>query len=498
MNRLARSLVPAALLAGCGAPPAPATDPVPAPQAEAPPAAPAAPAFPSVAPQPGPAPDVRIPQPETRRLANGLTVMYVRQPEVPVVNALLVTPGAGTAADPSDLPGLAAFTAGLIDEGAGGRSALQIADALDLLGAGLSTSAGWDAAQANLYVLRKNLPDALGIMADVVARPDFPANEVERQRGDRLTALQRGRDEPTVIAGNAFQTLVFGASHPYGRPATTTATRAMSRARLVSFHHSRYRPETSTLILVGDVDPASVHPVVERAFGSWRATGAAPAAAPSPRAPTVGSTTIYLVDKPGAAQSQIRIGHPGVARDNPDYFPLVVMNTLLGGSFTSRLNNNLREVHGYAYGAQSGFSMRRGAGPFTAQAGVVTAKTDSSLIEFFKELRRIREEPIPAADLDRAKRYVALGFPQGFETTSDVAAQLSTLVLYGMDPQYYNGYVDRVMAVTAEDVARVAKEYVRPDQAVVVVVGDRKTIEPGIRATGLAPVVVRDVSEFVK
>jgi predicted Zn-dependent peptidase len=215
-------------------------------------------------------------------------------------------------------------------------------------------------------------------------------------------------------------------------------------------------------------------------------------------APTIGTTTIFLVDKPGAAQSEIRIGHPGVARDNPDYFPLLVLNTMLGGSFTSRLNTNLRETHGYSYGARSSFDMRRGAGPFTAQAAVVTAKTDSAVIEFFNELRRIRTEPIPEDELERAKRYVALGLPQRLETTSQVAGQLANLSVYGLDANFFEEYVPRVMAVTPEDLRRVANQHIRPDRSVVVVVGDRKTVEAGLRAIGLAPVEVRDVSHFVR
>ncbi|MDP9349398.1 MAG: insulinase family protein, partial [Gemmatimonadota bacterium] len=192
------------------------------------------------------------------------------------------------------------------------------------------------------------------------------------------------------------------------------------------------------------------------------------------------------------------IGHPGVARSHPDFFPLTVLNTLLGGSFTSRLNANLREAHGYTYGAGSSFAMRRGAGPFTAAAAVVTAKTDSALIEFFRELNRIRAEPVSQDELERAKRYVALGLPRRFETASDVAARLAELAIYGLDMDFYDEYVDRIMAVTAEDVRRVANQYVRPGRSVVVVVGDRKTVEAGVRAAGLGPVQVREVGEFVR
>nr|MDQ3309557.1 insulinase family protein [Gemmatimonadota bacterium] len=369
---------------------------------------------------------------------------------------------------------------------------------LDLLGASLSTGAGWDAAQVDLYVLRNNLPQALGLMADVVVRPDFPAREVARIRDERLTNLARARDEPTAIAANAYQSLVYGANHPYGRFATAEATRGIDRGQLVNFHRSFYRPGYATLVLAGDVDPETMHPMVERAFGGWqRGTGGTVAPVVT-TTPTIGTTTIFLVDKPGAAQSEIRIGHPGVARDNPDYFPLLVLNTMLGGSFTSRLNTNLRETHGYSYGARSSFDMRRGAGPFTAQAAVVTAKTDSAVIEFFNELRRIRTEPIPEDELERAKRYVALGLPQRLETTSQVAGQLANLSVYGLDANFFEEYVPRVMAVTPEDLRRVANQHIRPDRSVVVVVGDRKTVEAGLRAIGLAPVEVRDVSHFVR
>ena len=461
------------------------------------PAAAAAQQFPTTPPTLGPAPAVTPPVPVQRTLANGMKVLYVRQPELPVVSAALVIRGAGTTEDPATLPGLASFTASMLDEGAAGKSALQIADALDLLGASLGPGAGWDAATVNLYVLKKNFVPALGLMADVVLRPDFNAPDVQRVRDERITNLTRARDEPTAIAGNAFQALVYGARHPYGRFATVEATRTLDRDKVIAFHHAAYRPENATLILVGDVDP-SMQPQVEQAFGGWRDMGAAPAVEGSLDAPQIGNTTIYLVDKPGAAQSEIRIGHPGVARNTPDFFALQVLNTLLGGAFTSRLNLNLRETHGWTYGARSGFSMRMGAGPFTAQAGVVTAKTDSSLIEFFKELNRIRTEPIPAEELEKAKRYVALGFPQSLETTQDVAGSLSSLVTYGIDPSWLGGYVRGVMGVTAADVRRVADAYVRPGNSVVVVVGDRSQIEAGIRALNLGTVEVKDVGEFVK
>ncbi|HEX2076461.1 MAG TPA: pitrilysin family protein [Longimicrobium sp.] len=458
----------------------------------------AQPDFPTTPPRPSAAPRVDLPDPVRMRLPNGLTVMYVRQPELPVVSAVMVTRGAGSAEEPAESPGLASFTANMLDEGAGGRDALALADALDLLGADLGTFSGTDAAQVSLYVLRQNFEPALRIMADVVTRPDFPEREVSRLREERLTALVRARDEATTIANNAFASLVYGAQHSYGRYANTESTRALDQARVRAFHGARYRPETSTLILVGDVNPAQMQPMVAAAFGGWRAQGPASALPDPAPAPDIARTVIYLIDKPAAAQSEIRIGHPGVARNHPDYYALLVMNTMLGGTFTSRLNTNLRETHGWSYGARSGYQMLRGAGPFTAQAGVQTNATDSALVEFFNELNRIRREPPGAEELQKIKNFVALGLPGQLETTRQVAGQLATLETYGLDASFYDDYVERIMAVTAEDVQRVANQHVRPDRAVVVVVGDRQVVEQAVRAANLGPVEIREVSEFVR
>lgn len=458
----------------------------------------AQPEFPTTPPRPQGAPRVDIPDPQRMQLPNGLTVMYVRQAELPVVSAVLVTRGAGSAEEPAELTGLASFTAGMLDEGAAGMDALALADALDLLGASLSTGAGTDAAQTNLYVLKQNFPRALQLMADVVIRPDFPEREINRVRDERLTALARARDEATTIANNAFASLVYGGQHPYGRFSSAETTRGLDRARVQAFHASRYRPENSTLILVGDVDPAAMQPQIAQAFGGWRPQGAAMSIAAPPAAPTIGRTTVYLIDKPGAAQSEIRIGHPGVARTNPDYYALQVMNTMLGGTFTSRLNTNLRETHGWAYGARSSFQMHRGEGPFTAASGVQTNATDSALVEFFRELNRLRTEPVSAEELQKIKNFVGLRLPDQLETTQNLAFQLANLETYGLDASFYDDFVQRVMAVTAEDVRRVANQYVRPENSVVVIVGDRSLVEAGIRAANVGPVEIRDVTEFVR
>ena len=440
----------------------------------------------------GAPPALTVPAVQRVTLPNGLTVVVVEMHEVPVVDVSLLI-DAGAVRDPADVPGLATFTANMLDEGAGTRAALDIADEVAFLGAQLSTGAGYDFATVSLHTPKRRLEAALDLMADVVLRPAFPDSEVARQRGLRQASLLQLRDQPVPMAGVAFPAIVFGVSHPYGRPlgGNDSSTLRLTRGRVKSFYDAYYRPNVAQLLIVGDVTLAEARRLAEQRFGMWqRATvvvaPTATATAPAPR-------TFYLVDKPGAAQSVIRIGHVGVARSTPDYFALEVLNTILGGSFTSRLNQNLREAHGYTYGASSSFAMRRMAGPFTASASVVTAKTDSSLIEFFKELRRIRDDSVPTAELAKAKSYVVLGLPRDFETTGGAAAQYRDLLSYGLPLDYYRGYIAGISRVTTADVQRVARRYVHPDQFAIVIVGDRSQIEAGIAALREGPIVVRDL-----
>jgi predicted Zn-dependent peptidase len=439
-----------------------------------------------------PPPALRLPAVRTATLPNGLQLAVVEIHKVPVVDVSLVL-DAGAVRDPANLPGLATFTATMLQQGAGRRTALDIADETAFLGAQLSSNAGFDVATVSLHAPKRRLAAALDLLSDVVLRPTFPDSEVTRQRELRRTQLIQQRDEPVQVANVAFPAIVYGATHPYGRPlaGTDSTVSALSRERVAEFYRTFYRPNSARLLVVGDVTLEEARQLVVARFGAW-ARGEAPAAAvgadpqPSPR-------TIYLIDKPGAAQSVVRIGHVGPARDTPDYFALQVLNTILGGAFTSRLNQNLRETHGYTYGAGSAFAMRRAGGPFVAQASVVTAKTDSSLIEFLKELRRIRDEAVPAAELEKAKQYINLGLPGDFETTAGAAFRFRDLLVYGLPLDYYGGFVDRINAVTAADVQRVARRYIDPDRFDIVIVGDRTQIEAGLKALNEGPIVYRDL-----
>jgi predicted Zn-dependent peptidase len=340
------------------------------------------------------------------------------------------------------------------------------------------------------------LNEAMPLMSDVVLRPAFSSEELERLRKERLTRLLQARDDPAAIIEMAFPRIVFGASHRYGTPAGGGAAevKAMTVDDLRAFHRTYYRPDLATLLVVGDVTSATVLPLLEKAFGAWKADGPAPAAAAIPTAPQLSKRQIYIIDKPGAAQSQIRIGWVGVPRSTPDYPTLQVLNTILGGSFTSRLNTNLRETHGYSYGAFSGFEERISPGTFSARAGVQTDKTAEALKEFFNEFAAILK-PIPGEELEKAKNYVALGFPAEFETTGDLAQKLEERVVHQLPDEYFPSYIRSVVQVPGSGVEKAAVRYIQPDRFAVVVVGDRKAIEPGIRALNLGPVQVMTVEQ---
>jgi zinc protease len=445
----------------------------------------------------GPVPAVHVPVVEKRTLANGLPVWIVGMHKVPTVQLELAV-RAGSAADPEGKFGLASLTADMLDEGAGDRTALQIADVIDFLGAELTTTAGVDAAFADLHVPIARLADALPVFADVIARPTFPDAELKRVREERLTSLIQARDDPEQLVRFAFPRIVYGPRHRYGTAQIGTAAslQGFSVADLKAFHAAGFRPSNATLVVTGDTDANTIVPLLEQTLGQWKETAGSPPPA-VPNAPQLPGRHVYIIDKPGAAQSQIQIGWVGVARSTPDYFALRVLNTILGETFTSRLNANLREQHGYAYGAGSTFDMRQAAGPFYAAAGVQTDKTSEALKEFFNELTRIHQ-PVGAEELAKAKSFLALQLPRTFETTRRVASAFSQIFVYSLPADYYETYGEHVAAVTTADVKRAADKYIQPDKFAVVIVGDRKVIEPGVRALNLGPVSIVTAEEVMK
>ena len=432
-------------------------------------------------PKPGPNPTFTLPSINKQKLSNGMNVWIVNQPELPIVSMNMVLNSGGTA-DPQDRAGLASFTASLLNTGTKTRSAVEIANQLQSIGAFAGAGASWDSANVTMQTLTKNLDKALEIYADIVTNPTFPETEFKTLQGRSLVALRQRKDLPNAIAATAYPTLLYGKNHPYGKSLSgdEKSINALNRAEIEKFYATYYRPNNATLIVVGDADAKTLLPKLETAFANWKSADVPKIS--TPENVTFDKAGIYIIDKPGAAQSVLTIGQVGVSRDNPDFFALQVMNSILGGQFSARVNMNLREEKGYTYGARTGFSFRRGAGPFDASADVQTAVTKESVQEFLKELNGIRGAiPVTAAELEYNKQSIIRRFPQGFETVGQISGQLSSLVVYGLPDSYFNEYISKVNAVTLDDVSRVANKYLTPDKMAILIVGDRKVIEPKLK-----------------
>ncbi|MCC2956861.1 insulinase family protein [Massilia sp. IC2-477] len=441
-------------------------------------------------PKPGPAPRFTLPQGDSFKLANGLTVIHHHKPGIPLVSAELVV-RSGSAANPDDLPGLAGFTAQMLEEGTATRSAPQIADEIAQLGAFLDTGSGADASTVALLSLRSTFAPALDILADVVLRPAFPTAEVERQRADRVGDLIQQRDDPEAVAAVAALGALYGSGHPkgYGQLGTEPAIRAVTRDDLVAFWRRHYVPENAALVVSGDIGRAELKALVEARFAAWP-RGEAPAGGSADPAGT--RARLVLVDQPGAAQTALRVGSIGVARDTDDFAALQVMNGALGGMFSSRLNNNLRETKGYTYGISSHFRYDRTPGPFVIAGSVQVESTGDSVREIFKEVNAMRNAPLSSAELTAARDAQVLSLPGAFETNADIGASLAEIFVYGLPLDYYARLPGQLSAVTAGQVQAAARKHLVPEKMVVVAVGDRKRILPQLQPLGLGSVEVRD------
>jgi zinc protease len=443
--------------------------------------------------------ELTVPKVTTSRLSNGPGLHVVEHRELPLVHITLQIAGGGRL--DNETPGLASFVANMMDEGAGRRDATALQSELAFLGAALSTGANWDYTTVTLKVPRRNLEAALDLMADVVLRPTFAAAEVRRQRDLRLAALLQAKDQPGALANLAFNQTIFPAGHPYHNAlgGDSVSTAKLDSAMVRDFHRAGLRPNRADFYVVGDLSVAEATRLISTRFAGWRAEGPERQPKPvmvNPARPQ--GIKLVLVDKPEAAQSVISIGTPGVERTSADYAAIMVMNTILGGSFSSRLNTNLRETKGYSYGASSGFQWRPLPGAFIASSNVRTNVTDSSLVEFFKELKAIRDTPVDSDELERAKAYLVLGVPGDFESTSQIAGQMAGLAAFNLQLEYLQEFVQRVNRVTVADVQRVAQRFLPADNAFVIVVGDLAKVRPGIEALKLGEVTTRAVSEIAR
>ncbi len=434
-------------------------------------------------PEPQKTPALKLPAIQRSTLSNGLNIVLVEHRELPVVQMQLVF-HSGSSLDPAGKSGVAMLTAQMADEGTTKRDALKIADDLDFLGANLSIGSSDDATFASLLTIKEHLAPALDIYADVIQNASFPENEWYRIKKSHLASLLAQKDQPAPVASNVFAKVTYGADHPYGNPSqgTESSVTAITLNDLKSYYQAHYRPNNGTLIVVGDVTMKEIKPIVERHMGRWK-KGTVPKPTFS-KAPAVGATGVYLVDKPEAAQSEIRIGHVGAPRGTKDYFALTVLNTILGGQFSSRINMNLRETKGYTYGARSSFVMIKEAGPFVASSAVRTDVTDSSVIEFMMELRKVVAEDVTIQELEFAKNSLIRRQAQSFETPGQIASQLMSLVLYSLPDSYFNTYVQEFEKVTVADVSRVARTYIHPEKSNIVIVGDVASIRSGLEKLG--------------
>ena len=432
-------------------------------------------------PKPGPDPKFTLPAVEKQKLSNGLEVWLVRQTELPIVSMNMVFKTGGTA-DPSGKAGLATFTSNLLNTGTKTRSAIDISNQLADIGASVNPGSGWDSATVSMQTLTKHLDKALDIYSDVIVNPTFPDKEFETFRRRALVGLQQRKDNANAIASVAYNALLYGKNHPYGNSpgGDETSVKSFKQSEIENFYQTYYRPNNGVLIVSGDTTMSILKPKLEKAFADWKQ-----ADVPMTNLPEISAFDkpgIYLIDKPGAAQSVIMIGQVGVPRDNPDYYALQVMNSILGGSGSARLFMNLREDKGYTYGAYSSFAFRRGAGPFTASAGVQTAVTKESVIEFIKELKGIRGDiPVSQTEFNNNKQNLIRSFPGGFETNGQITGQFSSLVTYGLPDNFFAEYIRNINGVTMADVNRVANKYLTPDKMAILVVGDKALIEPKLR-----------------
>ncbi len=441
-------------------------------------------------PKPGPASALHLPVPEKFKLSNGLTVLYSERPGLPLVAANLVL-HAGSGANPVDRPGLASMTARMLQQGTTTRSALQIADRAADLGATLNSGAGADTTGVSTRALSRNFPDALELLAEVALHPSFPKEEIERVRSERLTGIVQEKDEPFALAFRVVNAALYGPHHTYGFPdsGTTESVKAISREDLQHFWQQNYFPDDAALVVAGNIKLAALKPLLEKQFGAWKAGRPAPAAMGSPETT---DAKLILVDRPGVPQTTLVCFSMGLARSTPDYAPVEVMNTDLGGLFSSRINMNLREAHGYTYGAGSFFNYHRAPGPFIVYSDVRTDVTAPATSEIFNELRRMRETQLTPAELILSKDSIARSLPGRFERGTEAAASFAELFTYELPLDYYSNLPDRINSVTVEQAQAMAQKYILPDKMIVLAVGDRAKIEEDMKKLNLGKVEIRD------
>jgi zinc protease len=442
-------------------------------------------------PTPGPTRDYQFPAFERLTLDNGLSIVVAPVSKLPVVTIVAVV-DAGAAADPAGREGVALLTANALAEGTQLRDGVALADQFERLGTALDTGADWDSTVVRATVTSARVSEALKLVAEVLRAPSFPEREVERVKQERLAELLQQRAEPRGLADDMFDRFAYVETSRYALPAggSESTVTTLSRDAVESFYRARYAPGVTTLIVVGDVTPNDVRTMAGDAFGAWAGT-VTPAAPVSDR-PARLVRTVHVVGKADAPQSELRVGHVGLPRLNPQYFPVVVMNAILGGLFSSRINLNLREAHAYTYGAFSSFDWRRAAGPFSVATAVRSDVTDAAVREILLEIDRMRAEEVSEAELTLATSYLDGVFPIRFESTTAIANALASVVTYGLPNDYFDRYRASIRSVTASQVLEAARAHVRPEHLQIVAVGDPALVRGPLEQLDLGPVRAYD------
>jgi zinc protease len=434
---------------------------------------------------------------QTATLSNGLELCLVEDHKLPLLQVYLVLKS-GWASDPVDRPGAASLTADLMDEGTKSRTALQIADEVEALGAYLGSGSSFDSSSVSLNILKSKLDKGLDLMADVILNPTFPEEELQRKKKIYLGRIQQESRQPFPSAIKLFLNTLYGEGHPYAQPFTGSGTvesiNAIARKDLVDYYQANYAPNNAAVVIAGDITLNEAKAKIEKALGSWKKKKVKEAAVAEPKA--LQSTKIYILDKPEAAQSVLVIGNLGLERKNQDFTAVEVVNNALGGMFTSRINTNLREEKAYTYGANTVFLDTRGTGPFLCFTQVQTKFTKESIHEIVKELRDITGgRPLVGGELKVSKDNLIKSFPQNFQTFGGIAGQISSLLTYDIPLDYWKKYVNQVNAVDSKTSVQIAKKYIHPEALLIVVVGDRKEIESRIRELGLGEIHIVERSE---
>jgi len=438
-------------------------------------------------PAPGPLACFRFPPFVRAELANGVRVLAARSDAAPLasVTALLA---AGANASPETSPGLASMHAALLDEGTGTLDAMAIARRVEQLGGGLGAGADWDSAAVELGLLREHVEDGLALAAEVLFDARFPASEIERARQERLAELLRRRDHPSALAGYHFAQCVYhGTVYAHPLIGTEASLATMARDDLLAFYQQRVSPGALTVVAVGDLDPQLLARYVDAAFGSV-APAQLPPAIPAIRPPPP-QRRVIVVDRPGGAQTELRIGHASVPRREPGYAQRVMLNAILGGTFTSRLNLNLREHHGITYGVRSSFARRTGPGPFIVRAAVDTANTGLATLEILEEIERLRNHGVRADELRDAQQFLIRVFPYTLETAGGLDQRLEDLVIYDLPDEYYEHHPARLGRVTTEGVLDAARRFLDPEHATIVAVGPAQDLGPQLSRFGALEVI---------